>query len=67
MSFQILIKPLFSMFGLPDATEQLSLLRLWLCENFILQVSQRKLKMRFQILIESLFSVKKNGLAFLMQ
>ena len=25
MSFQILFEPLFSMFGLPDATEQLSL------------------------------------------
>ena len=31
-------------FGLPEATEQLSLFRLWLCENFILQVSQRELK-----------------------
>ena len=29
MSFQILFEPLF-----PDATEQLSLFRLWLCENY---------------------------------
>ena len=34
-------------FGLPDATEQLSLFRLWLCENFILQVSQREIKNSF--------------------
>ena len=31
-------------FVLPEATEQLSLFRLWLCENFILQVFQRELK-----------------------
>ena len=31
-------------FGLPDATEQLSLFRLWFCENFIFQVSQREIK-----------------------
>ena len=44
-------------FGLPDATEQLSLFRLWLGENFVLQVIQRELKMRFQILFESLSSI----------
>ena len=47
--------------------EQLSLSRLWLCENFILQVSQRELKMRFQVLIESLSSIKKYSLDFLMR
>ena len=34
-------------FGLPDATEQLSLFRLWFCENFIFQVSQREIKNSF--------------------
>ena len=43
MRFQILFESLSSInyllkqFGLSDATEQLSLFRLWLCENFILQ------------------------------
>ena len=56
-------------FGLPNATEQLSLFRLWLSENVILQVTLlRELKMRFQILFESLFSIKYlNSLAFPMQ
>ena len=27
-------RPQVKQFGLPDATEQLSLFRLWLCENF---------------------------------
>ena len=40
--------------------------RLWLCENFILQVFQRELKMPFQILFESLsginYLVKQFGL-----
>ena len=31
-------------FGLPDEREQVSLFRLWLFENFILQVSQRELE-----------------------
>ena len=35
----VLVQHLVKQFGLPDATEQLSLFRLWLCENFILQVS----------------------------
>ena len=47
--FQIFFEPPSStskvkQFGLPEATDQLSLFRLWLCENFILQVSQRELK-----------------------
>ena len=58
MSFQILFEPLFSMLGLPNATEQLSLFRLWFCENYILKVFQRELKMSFQILLEPLFSIK---------
>ena len=43
MRFQILFESLSSInyllkqFGLSDATEQLTLFRLWLCENFILQ------------------------------
>ena len=56
MSFQILFEALFSMFGLSDATEQLSLFRLWLCENYILQVFQRELNMSFQISLEPLFT-----------
>ena len=36
-------------FGLPDdETEQLSLFRMWLFENFILWVSQRELKNAFR-------------------
>ena len=42
----VLVQHLIKQFGLPDATEQLSLFRLWLCENFILRVSQRELKPR---------------------
>ena len=38
----VLVQHLVKQFGLPDATEQLSLFRLWLCENFIRQVSQRE-------------------------
>ena len=40
----VLVQHLVKQFGLPDATEQLSLFRLWLCENFILWVSQRELE-----------------------
>ena len=63
MRFQILFESLSSInyllkqFGLSDATELLALFRLWLCENFILQVFQRELKMHFQILFESLSSI----------
>ena len=42
---------LVEQFGLPDATKQRSLFRLWLCENFILQVSQRELKTRFSDIV----------------
>ena len=65
----VLVQHLVEQFGLPDATEQLSLFRLWLCENFILQVSQRDLKTdrAFQILFESPSSIKENSLALLMQ
>ena len=63
----VLVQHLVKQFGLPYATEQLSLFRLWLCENVILRVSQRELKTRFQILFESLSSIKKKSLAFLMQ
>ena len=63
----VLVQHLVKQFGLPDATEQLSLFRLWLCENFIRRVSQRELKTRFQKLFESLSSIKKNSLGFLIQ
>ena len=52
------VQHLVKQFGLPDATEQLSLFRLWLCDNCILQVSQRELKTRFQILFEPPSSIK---------
>ena len=53
MHFQILFESLSSInyllkqFGLSDETEQLTLFRLWLCENFILQVSQGEIRMSF--------------------
>ena len=47
----VLVQHLVKQFGLPDATEQLSLFRLWLCENFILRVSQRELKTRFSDIV----------------
>ena len=47
----VLVQHLIKQFGLPDATEQLSLFRLWLCENFILRVSQRELKTRFSDIV----------------
>ena len=40
MSFQILFEPLFSMFGLPDATEQLSLEAVALWELYSPGVSE---------------------------
>ena len=49
----VLVQHLVKQFGLPDATEQLSLFRLWLCENFILQVSQTEIKNSF--IFETLF------------
>ena len=52
------VQHLVKQFGLPDTTEQLSLFRLWLCDNCILQVSQRELKTRFQILFEPPSSIK---------
>ena len=56
--FQILFESLSSIkkktFGLSDATEQLSLFRLWLCENFILQVSQREMRFNFKTLFKHL-------------
>ena len=52
------VQRLVKQFGLPDTTEQLSLFRLWLCDNCILQVSQRELKTRFQILFEPPSSIK---------
>ena len=39
-------------FGLPDVTEQLSLFRLWLCENFILRVSRREKSFIFKTLFK---------------
>ena len=42
------VQHLVKQFGLPDTTEQLSLFRLWLCDNCSLQVSQRELKTRFR-------------------
>ena len=53
----VLVQHLVKQFGLADVSEQLSLFRLWLCENFIRRVSQRELKARFQILFESLSSI----------
>ena len=53
MCFQILFESLSSInyvlkqFGLSDATEQLTLFMLWLCENFFLQVSQGEIRMSF--------------------
>ena len=50
----VLVQHLVKQFGLPDATEQLSLFRLWLCENFILQVSQREMSFIFKTLFKHL-------------
>ena len=55
----VLVQHLVKQFGLPDATEQLNLLRLLLCENFILRVSQGELKTRIQILFESCPALRK--------
>ena len=52
------VQHLVKQFGLPDATEQRSLFRLWLCDNCILQVSQREQKTHFQILFEPPSSIK---------
>ena len=45
---------LVKQFGLPDAKEQLSLFRLWLCENNILRVSQREMSFIFKTLFKHL-------------
>ena len=57
MRFQILFESLSSInyllkqFGLSDATELLTLFRLRLCENFILQVSQGEIRMSFDDIV----------------